>query len=125
MNDALLRTLLIAVALITVLTGLTQMLASEFMLGLIGANPSPVSAHWFVTVGMFMAITGAMLMQTLWNRSMERAVPFWIGVQKLAAALLVAWGFSKGQFGALVLLVAAFDLVSGVLAFLFVHRIRQ
>lgn len=125
MNDALIRVLLIFIAIITVLTGSAQMLASEVMLQLIGADASSVSQHWFTTVGMFMVITGAMFAQTLWSRSKERAVPFWIGVQKLAAAALVAWAYAKGQANALVLLVAAFDFASAALAFLFAYRIHQ
>ncbi|MCR6653442.1 MAG: hypothetical protein NVV73_18960 [Cellvibrionaceae bacterium] len=125
MNDALIRALLIFVAIITVLTGAAQMLISGFMLQLIGADFSPVAQHWFTTVGMFMVVTGAMFAQTLWTRSKERAVPLWIGVQKLAAAALVAWAFAKGQANALVLLVAAFDFVSAALAFLFAYRIHQ
>jgi hypothetical protein len=125
MNDALIRVLLILIAVITVLAGATQMLASGLMLQIIGADVSPVSQHWFTTVGMFMVITGAMFAQTLWARSKERAVPLWIGVQKLAAAVLVAWAFAKGQTNALVLFVCAFDFASAVLAFLFVYRIHQ
>ncbi len=125
MNDALIRVLLIVIAIITVLTGSAQMLASGLMLQIIGADASPVSQHWFTTVGMFMVITGAMFAQTLWARSKERAVPLWIGVQKLAAAVLVTWAFAKGQTNALVLFVGAFDFASAVLAFLFVYRIHQ
>lgn len=125
MNDALIRVLLFFIAIITVLTGAAQMLVSGLMLQLIGAEVSPVAQHWFTTVGMFMVITGAMFAQTLWTRSTERAVPLWIGVQKLAAAVLVSWAFAKGQTNALVLLVGAFDFASAVLAFLFAYRIHR
>jgi hypothetical protein len=49
---------------------------------------------------MFMVITGAMFLQSLLTRSAEPAIPFWIGVQKMAAAALVAWAVYRGLFEA-------------------------
>lgn len=125
MNDALIRLLLILIAAVTVLSGLTQMVVPARVLDFIGADTAPASQHLFATVGMFMVITGAMFLQALWRRSMETAIPLWIGVQKLAAAALVGWGYSKGLFGLLALGVAAFDLFSGLLALLFLYRINK
>lgn len=125
MNDALLRVLLIAIALITVVSGLSQMVMGSFVYGIVATNAEPAAIHLFATVGMFMFITGAMFLQSLLARSNEPAIPLWIGVQKLAAAVLVTIAWSKGYFVAITLLIAAFDALSGVLAFIFWKRLPR
>lgn len=125
MNDALIRLLLIFIAAITVVSGVAQLVVPSFVLGLIAtAGPAP-APHLFATIGMFMAITGAMFLQSLLTRSTERAVPLWIGVQKLAAAGLVGLGVLRGLFGVLALGVAGFDLLSGLIALLFLARMGR
>ena len=125
MNDALLRLALIAIAAITVISGASQIVAPDFVLRTIGAVSTEASRHLFATVGMFMVVTGAMFLQALVTRSTERAIPLWIGVQKIAAAVLVGWGYQKELFGALALGVAGFDLVSGALAWWYLARRAQ
>ena len=125
MNDALIRLLLILIAAATVISGVTQLVAPGFVLNIIEGDASPGAQHLFRTVGMFMAITGALFLQTLLNHSTDRAIPLWIGVQKLAAAGLVAWAVYAGLFGPLALGVAGFDLVSGILAWIFMARIGK
>ena len=125
MNDTLLRLALLIIGAITVVSGLAQLLAPGFVLTIIGGDTAPAAAQGFATVGMFMVVTGAMLVQDLWRRSGEPTVPLWIGVQKVAAAALVALGVLRGLFAPLALAVAGFDLVSGILAFVFVARLRR
>ena len=125
MNDSLLRLALLLIGAITVASGLAQLLAPGFVLSVIGGDTAPAAAQGFATVGMFMVVTGAMLVQDLWRRSGEPTVPFWIGVQKVAAAALVGLGVMRGLFAPLALGVAAFDLLSGVLAFVFVARLKR
>ena len=125
MNDSLLRLALLLIGAITVVSGLAQLLAPGFVLAIIGGDTAPAATQGFATVGMFMVVTGAMLVQDLWRRSGEPTVPFWIGVQKVAAAALVGLGVMRGLFAPLALGVAAFDLLSGVLAFVFVARLKR
>lgn len=125
MNDALLRLALIAISAITIISGAAQLAAPKFVLDMIAADQSAAAQHHFATVGMFMVVTGAMLFQTLVRRSPDPTVPLWIGVQKLAAAALVGWGYSKGLFPPVALGVAGFDLISGVLAWIYLSRRGQ
>ena len=125
MNDGLLRLAVIAISFITVLSGLAQLIAPAFVLEVVGAETSAPAQHLFRTVGMFMAITGGLFLQSLLGHSQERSIPFWIGVQKLAAAGLVSWGVHSGIFGTLALGVAGFDLLSGILAWVFMSRIGK
>lgn len=125
MNDALLRLALILIALITLLSGATQLLAGERVLGLIASSATGAEVHLFGTVGMFMVITGAMFAQSLIQRSDAPATPLWIAVQKFAAAGLVLLAWTKGYFLWPALGVAAFDFLSGILAFLFWRRLPR
>ena len=122
MNDTLLRRILIAIAAITVVTGLTQLIAPGWALGFIASDVSPLGAHFFATVGMFMVITGAMFLQSLLAHSAERAIPLWIGVQKAAACALVAWAVLRGLLAPIAYAVAAFDGATAVLAFAYWRR---
>ena len=125
MNDALLRVILILISLITCMSGLAQLFAGEFVLSQISATQTPSEIHLFQTVGMFMVITGAMFLQSLWSRSNELAIPLWIAVQKFAAAILVFIAWHKGFFVAMALGVAVFDGVTGLLAFIFWQRLPR
>lgn len=125
MNDALIRLALILMAAITVVSGAAQMLAPQRVLSIIAPTVAGSEAHLFRTIGMFMVITGAMFGQSLIQRTDAPAISLWIGVQKLAAALLVLMGWTKGYFVWLALLVAGFDLASGALALLFWRRIGR
>ncbi len=103
-----------AIAVITILTGAAQLLAGEFLLGLIAVGPAPrVGAHLFATVGMFMVLFGGALLHAQRQTSALPVVLLWAALQKLLAAALVAWGVGRGAFVPLALAVAAFDFASG------------
>lgn len=125
MNDALLRLLLIGIAGITVLSGAVQIAMPETVLGVIATSSDAMSAQLFRTVGMFMVVTGGLFWQSLIARSGERLIPFWIGVQKFAAAVLVTLGWNAGLFAVLAMTIAVFDLATGVLCFVFWRRLAQ
>ena len=125
MNDALIRLILIAISIITILSGLTQMVVPQFVLGIIKADTSMSSQHFFLTIGMFMAVVGSLFLQTLLKRSEELSIPIWMGTQKIAAGILVGWGVVKGVFGFLALGVALFDFLSGILIFIFMLRLLK
>ncbi len=125
MNDALLRLALIVIALITLVTGLSQWVAGDFVLGMVTTSTEPAAVHLFRTVGMFMFITGAMFLQSLLKRSNESAIPLWIAVQKFSAAALVTLAWHQGLFVTMALFVAGFDFLTGLLAFIFWRRLPQ
>ncbi len=125
MNDALIKLVLMVIAGITIVSGLSQIAVPAAVLHLIGADAGETSRQLFATTGMCMVITVAMFLQALLTRSREPAIPLWIGVQKLAAAVLVCWGWSNGLFGALALVVAGFDLATGILVLVFLSRMKR
>ena len=100
------------------------MLAPTLVLRVVGGDTQPAPAHFFGIVGMFMVLFGGLLWQAL-RASPPLSVPlFWAALQKLGAAGAVALGVSRGLFGAIALLVASFDLASGILALWYWARTR-
>jgi uncharacterized protein YjeT (DUF2065 family) len=123
MSESMLRLVLIAIAAVTVLSGLTQWLAPGFVLSFIATDADALSRQLFATVGMFMVITGAMFFQSLRAGSYEPAIPLWISAQKIFAAALVGYAVYHEVFMRLSLGVAAFDALSGILAFIYWRRL--
>ena len=115
MTGPLVRRLVLAIAAITVATGLAQALAPGPMLRLVGGEATPTSAHVFGIVGMFMVLFGGALWQGVRQPAPDRTVLLWTGLQKLGASLAVGLGVMNGIFSALALAVAGFDLLSGIL----------
>jgi hypothetical protein len=111
------------IAFITVFTGLAQLAAPSLLLPFIAPSAQRTAWQLFATVGMFMALFGGMLVHAL--RSVQKyalhVVLPWSAAQKIGASVLVAWGVWQSVFLPIALLVAAFDLLSGII-FLDLHR---
>src|SRR3954469_20801188 len=103
-----------AIAGITVFSGLVQMVAPEFELRLLSVETTPTSAHLFATVGMFMVLFGGLILQALPAQADPSAPVLWFSFQKFGASVAVGIGVLHHVFSPLVLLVATFDLCSGI-----------
>jgi hypothetical protein len=125
MNDALLRLLLILIALVTAISGLIQIILPGMVLAFLTPSSDELHRQLFATVGMFMLVTGSLFLQGLWNRTPGKALPFWIGVQKLLAAVFVTRGVYVGVFMPMAIGVASFDALSAFLCFIFAKRIAR
>ncbi len=119
-----LRLVLMAIAVLTMVSGLVQLIRPSFVLGIIGASTAPAAAHSFGIVGMFMVLFGGLMWEGLAPRGPQPIPLRWAGLQKLGAAGAVTLGFLRGFFGPLALGVAAFDLLSGILIFVYLMRAR-
>lgn len=119
-----LRLLLLGVAAATAASGLVQAVAPSFVLGVIGAEAGSVGSYAFGIVGMFMVLFGGLLWEGLPPRGPIPLALRWAGLQKLGAAGAVGLGVMRGLFGPLALGVAGFDLLSGVLIFVYLYRSR-
>ncbi|MGH2627048.1 MAG: patatin [Anaerolineales bacterium] len=115
---------LLAIGAITVVSGLVQAAAPGFVLGLIGGEASAANRHSFAIVGMFMVLFGGLLSHALLSPADHPVAVLWAGLQKLGAAGAVGLGVSKGLFASFALLVAGFDLLSGMLALAYWLSIR-
>src|SRR5271170_3105917 len=108
--------ILVAIAAITVFSGLVQAFAPAVILQLLSAQITATTEHFFGIVGMFMALFGGMLLNALLGRSDQPVAVLWSALQKLGAAAAVSLGVLHGIFSAVASLVAAMDFASGILA---------
>jgi hypothetical protein len=116
---------LLVVAAITVLSGAAQLVVPGVVLHVVGGEATPATMHFFAIIGMFMVLFGAMMWQALRAPTPQPISLFWAALQKVGAALAVGLGVSRGLFGALALLVASFDLLSGILALWYWNKVRK
>lgn len=114
-----------AIAALTVLSGLLQLVKPQWVLAIVGADITPTSKHFFGIVGMFMALFGGMLWQALAAKRPQPLPVFWCGLQKLGATVAVGLGVSRDLFSWLALGVAGFDLFSCILIFIYWVTIRE
>ncbi|MDB5261454.1 MAG: patatin protein [Adhaeribacter sp.] len=123
-KPALLYKALLFISGITVLTGLVQVVAAPLVLNFIGADTGKTSAHFFAIIGMFMALFGGLLWQSLRQSPVNPVPVWWCACQKIGAAAAVGLGVLTGIFSGLALGVALFDLLSGILIFIFWRKIQ-
>ncbi len=117
--------LLKAIAVITVVSGLVQMVRPQWILAIVGGETAPTANHFFGIVGMFMVLFGGLLWQAL-TAPRPQAVPvFWCGLQKLGATAAVGLAVSRDLLSLLALGVASFDLLSAILIFVYWRSIRS
>ncbi len=107
--------IIILISIATVFTGLSQMIMPGFVLGIIGANITPTSSHFFAIVGMFMALFGGLMLHAMYSATPQRPAILWCAFQKIGAFAAVTLGVFSGVFSPLAMAVAIFDLVSGVI----------
>jgi hypothetical protein len=116
---------LVLISASTVLSGLVQLVSPGFVLRVVGGATDPAGEHFFRIVGMFMVLFGGMLLQALLAAADHPLATFWAALQKLGAAAAVGIGCSRGFFASTALLVAGFDLLTGILILIYWRRIRQ
>ena len=120
-----LRGVVAAIAALTVLSGVGQLLLPGTVLDLLGAESTATSKHFFAIVGMFMAVVGGVTLQALLAEHTPPYVVLWCAVQKLGAFIAVAVGVARDLFDSIALLVAVFDLLTAILAAVLWHRLRR
>lgn len=118
-----LRGLLLAIALLTAFSGAIQMLHPAFVLRLVGGPDGPAPRFFFGILGMFMLLFGGLAFHAL---RASQALPIrWAAWQKLGAAGAVGLGVARGFFGSLAMLVAAFDLLTGILFLVYLRHLTE
>ena len=117
--------LLLIISVVTVVSGLVQMITPGFVLGIVGGESTPTSRHFFGIVGMFMVLFGGLLLHALTSAAHHPVAVFWAALQKIGAFAAVSLGVLRDLFGPLALGVAGFDLLTGLLIFLYWRSIRR
>lgn len=117
--EKLLYWVLVLISVTTLVSGIVQIFAPAFILGMVGAEITVATKQCFATIGMFMFLFGGMLLQVLLSRQIIAPVFVWAGLQKIGAFAAVGIGVMNHVFSATAMLVASFDLLSGVLVFVY------
>ncbi|WPP49054.1 patatin [Catalinimonas niigatensis] len=117
--------LVIIISIVTVISGLTQVIAPDLVLGFIGASVTATSMHFFAIVGMFMALFGGMMLHAVYSAYPNHVAILWAAFQKLGAFLAVGLGVFHDIFSLLALGVAFFDLFSGLLFLYYLKTLRH
>lgn len=112
-----LRVLNLVIALITLVTGLAQMISPALELKLIGVEITETSKHLFATIGMFMFLFGGLLIHAIYSIQTNRVAILWGSLQKLGASIAVFIGIYHHLFSDLASIVAVFDFISAILLF--------
>jgi hypothetical protein len=100
-------------------------MVAGFILGLLSAESTDTTRHLFATVGMSMVLFGGLFLQALLDRGEHPMVVLWASLQKVSASAAVFIGVARGVFAVVAVLVAGFDLLSGVLGLTFWNRVRR
>jgi hypothetical protein len=116
----------VSVGWLTAATGATQCVLPGFVLGLLQAESTTTTRHFFSIVGMFMLLFGGLLVHA--SRSEAAAASsmlIWCGLQKLGASIAIGLGVLGGVFFQWAWLLAGFDLMSGVLIIVWRHHLGR
>lgn len=119
-----LRVILLVVAAGTFASGLLLMLAQGFVLDALSAPTDTSDRLFFGIIGMFMAVIGGALTQTLAQPAPSALVVGWSTLQKLGASVAMSLAVALGVFSYYGIALAAFDFLSALLAASYWLRLR-
>ena len=120
-----LRWLLFAIAFGTFLSGLALMALPGVVLDLLSAPTRTSDKLFFAIIGMFMAVVGGTLTQTLLSPSPSELVVGWSALQKLGASIAMSLAVALDVFSNAGLALVVFDFLSAVLAAAYWWRLRS
>ncbi|AEV31749.1 hypothetical protein Oweho_0736 [Owenweeksia hongkongensis DSM 17368] len=117
--------IVVVISVLTVVSGLTQVVMPGFVLNVIGAEVTDISKHLFGIVGMFMALFGSLMLHTVYQTHTSRTAVFWCAMQKLGAFVAVSLGVYNELFSWMAMGVAIFDLISGILFLYYIKTLKE
>jgi hypothetical protein len=120
-----LRWTLLAIAFGTFLSGIFLIAAQRFVLDILSAPTATSDRLFFGIIGMFMAIVGGMLTQTLLQPPPSAVIVGWSALQKLGASVAMSLAVALSVFSYYGIALAAFDFCSAVLAAGYLWRITR
>ena len=116
--------IIILISVVTLLTGIIQIIAPALILRLLGAEVSLTTIQIFATIGMFIAIFGGMLLHAIFTSSFHSRTILWSSFQKFGASAAIFIGICNGLFAPIATLAAVFELLSGIL-FIYYRRLHN
>lgn len=118
------RLIILAIALITMVSGLVQLISPALILNMVGAETTAATQHFFAIIGMFMLLFGGLLVHALYSIQSNHAAILWGALQKAGASLAVFIGIYHHLFSGIAALVAIFDGVSCLMLLVYYRHIR-
>ena len=110
-----LRLIIVLIGVLTLISGLIQMLFPAFILKMVGADITATTKHFFGIIGMFMFLFGGLVVHALYSVQTNKAAILWCALQKFGASIAVAIGIAHQLFSLTAGLVASFDFISGII----------
>ena len=120
-----LRTIILLIAIVTIFSGAAQVIAPSFVLKFVGGEIDPTTQHFFAIIGMFMVLFGGLMVHALYSVQTNSAAVLWCALQKFGASVAVFIGIAHHLFSPIAASVATFDLLSGILIFIFYRNLSQ
>jgi hypothetical protein len=106
--------LLLAIALITILSAFLQIVGTESALNFMGVSISAESIYLFRLVSLLTGLFGGALLHTLLSDAPEPVVLLWVGLQKVLSSLAVLLAVLNQLLTGTTLLVAGYDFLAGL-----------
>jgi len=119
-----LRWSLFVIAAGTFASGLFLMAAQRFVLDILSAPTATSDRLFFGIIGMFMAVVGGALTQSLLRPAPSALVVGWSALQKLGASAAMSLAVSLEIFSYYGIGLAAFDFCSALLALAYWRRLH-
>lgn len=120
-----LRWTLLAIAFGTFVSGIVLAVAQRFVLDILSAPTATSDRLFFGIIGLFMAIVGGMLTQTLLQRRPSAVIVGWSALQKLGSSVAMSLAVALSVFSDYGIALAAFDFCSALLAVGYLWRITR
>jgi predicted phage tail protein len=114
--------LLVAIAVITTVSGLLQLVAPDAALAIMDVTPASETVYFFRIVSLLTALFGGALLHTSWRRRYEATVLLWAGLQKVLGAAAVVLAVLSATLSGNTLLVAGYDFLAGLFVLWFWSR---
>jgi hypothetical protein len=116
---------LVIVGVVTIASGLLQLLAPSLVLSLAVVEASSLSLHLVASLGMLVTMFGGMFLFAIADEHPQHVAVLWAGIQKLGTAVAIGLGVQHATYSAPVAAFALFDLVSGVMIIGYWYSVRQ
>ncbi len=106
--------LLIVIAIITILSGLMQIILPETVLNTMGISPASETIYFFRIVSLLTGLFGAALLHTALSNQPDPIILLWASLQKLLGAAAVVLAVLNGLLASGALAAAGYDFIAGL-----------
>jgi hypothetical protein len=106
--------LLIAAAVITLLSGLIQLIIPEIILNIMGVIPSAETIYFFRIVSLLTGLFGGAVLHSTFYPQSQAIILLWASLQKLLGAAAVILAVISGLLASGALAAAGYDFLAGL-----------